>query len=88
MEKIICFLNLFTTYQRVYIVDETNNLKPVGEFLFADLAEKLAELSDAVNLNHIVLVGSPAYAEEIVPEIKQYAQTKYSNNDLIVEVMR
>ena len=57
MEKIICFLNLFTTYQRVYIVDETNNLKPVGEFLFADLAEKLAELSDAVNLNHIMDFG-------------------------------
>lgn len=88
MEKIICFLNLFTNYQRVYIVDETNNLKPVGEFLFSDLEEKLAELSDVVNLNHIVLVGSPKYAEEIAPEIKKNAQIKYSNNDLIVEVMR
>lgn len=88
MEKIICFINLFTANARAYMIDSNDTQNLLGEIPLEELEEKLADLSNLTDIHHITLIGAPTYADGIVPEILQYAKTKYSNNELIVEVMR
>lgn len=89
MEKLVCFINLFTSNARVYIVHEdTNEQTLVGEIPVDTLEEKLATYSHVTNINNIVLIGAPVFAQELVPEIIQYAKIQYNNNDLLVEVMK
>jgi hypothetical protein len=89
MEKIVCFINLFTTNQRVYLTDSnSNDLKPLGEIPLQELEEKLVDLCELTQNNSITLIGSPSFADEIVPEIMKYAKLKYNNNEITVEVMR
>lgn len=88
MEKIVCFINLFTLNQRVYLAGVDNDLKPLGEIPYDELVEKLADLSELTQVNLISLVGSPKFADEIAPEIMKYAKIKYNNNEITVEVMR
>lgn len=87
MNKIICFIDLFRLHSRVYTVDKESNQTFIAEIPLAELGEKIAETSFAAHINHVTLIGAPAYAEGIVPEIKEYALTKYNNNDLVVEVL-
>lgn len=89
MEKLVCFINLFTSNARVYVVHEDTNMQTlVGEIPVDTLEEKLATYSHATNINNIVLIGAPTFAQELVPEIIQYAKIQYNNNDLLVEVMK
>ena len=86
--KMICFINLFTANARVYSVDADNTQEYLGEVALEEAAEKLVDLCEFTDLHHLTLIGAPTYADALVPEILTYAKTKYSNNELIVEVMR
>lgn len=88
MDKIICFIDMFRLHSRVYVRnEETEQMSLVGEIPLAELETKIADTCFAAHTNHVMLIGAPTYAEGIVPAIKEYALTKYNNNDLVVEVL-
>lgn len=86
--RLICFIDLFNENARIYSLDEMNNQTFLSRVPVATLSEDIAAVSNISGVNHITLIGASAYAEGIVPEIIEYAKTKYSNNELIVEVMQ
>lgn len=86
--KLVCFINLFTYNARLHKVDADDNMEFVSEIPVDNLAESLAAAGSLNGINQITLIGAPVFAEVLVPEIIEYAQTKFGNNDLIVEVMK
>ena len=88
MEKIICFINLFTAESKAYRIDENNNQELITTIPIEYLAENLAIISNHSGINHITLIGAPNYADGIVTEILTYSKINFNNNDLTVEVMR
>lgn len=88
MNKIICFINLGMANARVYELNIENEQKFITDMPLEKLSEGLAATSAMYKINNITLIGSPSYADGIVPEIIEYAKTNFNNNDLIVEVMR
>ena len=86
--RMICFINLFTANAKVYSIDNNDNQNFLGEVTLDEAAEKLADLCEFTDMNHLTLIGAPTYADALVPEILTYAKTKYSNSELNVEVMR
>jgi hypothetical protein len=80
MEKIICFINMFTAESRVYRLDENDNQELLNVVPVEKLSAGLAAISANSNINHITLIGAPTYADAIAPEIIEYAKTNFNNN--------
>lgn len=88
MEKIVCFINLFTAESKAYRIDQDNNQELITTIPVEQLTEGLATISSHSGIYNITLIGAPDYAEGLIPGILEYAKTNFNNNDLIVEVMR
>ena len=88
MDKIICFINMFAAKARAYHLDSEDNQTLISEIPVDQLSYGLAAISAEKNINNITLIGAPDYADALVPEILEYAKLNFSNNDLIVEVMK
>lgn len=87
--KLICFIDLFNENARIYSWSEADDTQTfLSRTPVATLSENLATISNISGVNHITLIGAPVFAEALVPEIIEYAKTRYSNNELIVEVMQ
>ena len=88
MDKLICFINLFTYDQNIYLFNAaTQETKVATNTTFEDLSTVLADISDITKVNHIELHGARKYANEIASEVLTYAKSRYNNNDLTVEVI-
>lgn len=88
MKKIVCHVNMFDLYQKVYVID-TNN-KPVqllGEVTVKQLHELIVQSCHCNNTNQVHLYGQDSYLEMIIQGIHTYHNTNYSNDqNIIVEV--
>lgn len=89
MCKLICLINLFIEQQDIYLVDlETGKVSIAASCTLNQLSEKIVDIADITKVNNIELRNAPMYSAAIAEDIYKYAKSKYSNNEIHVEVIQ
>lgn len=88
MCKLICLINLFIEQQDIYLADlETGKVSIAASCTLDQLSEKIVDIADITKVNNIELRNAPTYSAAIAEDIYKYAKSKYSNNEIHVEVI-
>lgn len=79
--KIICFIDAFSTYQKVQYPDGQ-----IDRVAFNDLATLLPQTCHAENIFQIHLYGNSNFCEGLLYEIQNNEMTLYGFNKIEIEV--
>ena len=89
MDKFILInLNMFTLNHQVFIADGDKGMSTLGAFSFDYLPAVIDQATDGANTNKVRIIGNQAYAESLIDLVKNYEFSKYSTNNIDIEVIK
>ena len=89
MNKIYCEIHLFTLEQNIYVIDgATGQQELVAKATVEDLPAVINAVCDSKKIYNVSLTGNPVFGLAVAEDIKDYAKTYYSWNNIEVEVYK
>ena len=85
MPVIYCNFHMGDFRHMVYLVDD-KALTELGAFSVEELPEAIATYANKENITKVELETSQSYGDVLAKTIKEYSMSKYSNNNLEVNV--
>lgn len=86
MKKIVSVIKPFVIQQNIFVYSDGEK-EDIISVPLDEIQNKLVEISYQYNINEIELIGSKKYLKEIGNKIKEAEMNKYSNNNIIINIV-
>lgn len=80
---------MFDLHQNIYILDVSSGEKErIAITTFEEIPEVISAMSDAKNINKVILMGNKVLCDDITQNILAYSKKYYNKNNIEIEVIK
>lgn len=85
MKKVVSIIKPFVVQQNVFVYEDSNKVDVISIPL-NDIQDAIVDMAYKYDVKEIDLIGSKKYSKGIEEKIKENEMTKFSKNELVINI--